>query len=156
MRKRLISTPKQPSPPSDAWLDLQRLATVEVTSEDADYSIESALVSDQDEGWRSAEAGTQLVRIVFDKPQSIRRIWLRFVETGVERTQEFSLRWSTDDGPPYREIRRQQWSFSPSGATSEVEDCRVELAGVTTIELEIKPDISGGESLASLARLRLA
>lgn len=156
MRKRLISTPKPPSPPSDVWLDLQRLATVEVTSEDPDYPIESALLSDQGEGWRSAAPGTQLVRIVFDQPQGIRRIWLQFVDTVVERTQEFSLRWSADDGSSCREIRRQQWNFSPSGATSEVEDCRVELAGVTTIELEIKPDISGGDSLASLARLRLA
>ena len=46
MRKRLI-TPASESArnPGESWLDVERAAVVEVTSEDADYLIELALVS---------------------------------------------------------------------------------------------------------------
>jgi hypothetical protein len=48
---------------------------------------------------------------------------------------------------------RQQYHFSPSGATEEFEDYRVELEDVAALELI--PNLSGG-SFASLAQLRLA
>jgi len=51
---------------------------------------------------------------------------------------------------------RQQYNFSPPATTSECEDYPVDLDGVTTIELSIVPDISGGPARASLAQLRLA
>jgi len=54
------------------------------------------------------------------------------------------------------EIVRQQWNFSPEGATSETEDLHVELPAVTVLELSIIPEISGENALASLAQLRLA
>ena len=78
-----------------------------------------------------------------------------FDEYEQERTQEFVLRWSPDGGQSYREIVRQQFNFSPPGATREVEDYDVELSGVTILELKIVPDIRGGNSRASLAQLRL-
>jgi hypothetical protein len=73
-----------------------------------------------------------------------------------ERTQEFVLRWPPDGGRSYREIVRQRYNFSPPGATREVEDYTIDLDGVTTLELKIIPDISGGSALASLAELRVA
>jgi hypothetical protein len=66
------------------------------------------------------------------------------------------LRWSPDGGKSFREILRQQWNFSPEGATSETEDLHVDLPAVTVLELSIIPEISGGNALASLAQLRLA
>jgi len=78
------------------------------------------------------------------------------VETEVERTQEFVLRWSADGGHTFNEIVRQQWNFSPLGTTSETEDYRVDLSAVTVLELSIVPEISGGQRVASLAQLRLA
>jgi hypothetical protein len=60
------------------------------------------------------------------------------------------------DGESFREIVRQQWNFSPSGSTSEVEDYAVALACVSALELRIVPDTSGGDVRASLAALRLA
>jgi hypothetical protein len=65
------------------------------------------------------------------------------------------LRWSKDGGRSYREILRQQYTFSPPGATREVEDYTVNLDGVTALELTIVPDISGGDARASLISLRL-
>ena len=60
-----------------------------------------------------------------------------FQEDEKERTQEFVLRWSPDGGQSYREIVRQQYNFSPPGASSEVEDYDVDLHGVTVLELKI-------------------
>jgi hypothetical protein len=72
------------------------------------------------------------------------------------RTQEFVLRWSPDDGRTYREMVRQQYTFSPPGTAWEIEEYAIDLDGVTTLELRIVPDISGGEAVASLERISLA
>ena len=51
---------------------------------------------------------------------------------------------------------RQQYNFSPLAATREMEDYRVDLDGVTVLELRILPDIRGGSACGSLAELFLA
>jgi hypothetical protein len=107
-------------------------------------------------GWRAAEAGPQIIRILFDQPQKLKRIWLVFEETETQRTQEFVLRWSPDHGRSYRELIRQQWNFSPPGTTQENEKYDVDLRDVTLLELRIVPDQGGGTARASLASLRLA
>jgi len=153
MRKRLINPV---SPVDERWLDVQRLAQVELTSEDAAYPIEAALIPSAGSGWRAAQAGEQTIRLQFDEFQRVRRIQLVFQEDQQARTQEFVLRWSPDGGQSYREIVRQQYNFSPPGVTHEFEDYAVDLAGVAALELRIVPDISGGEARASLAQLRIA
>jgi hypothetical protein len=157
MRKRPISPIPQDVPHLDeGWLDLDRVAVVEVTSEEKDYPIESALVAGELRGWRAADSGTQTIRLIFDQPQRFKRIALVFEETETERTQEFVLRWSGDGGHSFREIVRQQWNFSPPNAIREVEEYQVELLGVTVLELVIVPDISRGSARASLKSLRLS
>ncbi len=54
-----------------------------------------------------------------------------------------------DGDDSYREIVRQQYTFSPPG-TAEVENYRVDLDGVTALELRIVPNIGGGETRASV------
>ena len=158
MRKRIISPTVRSQPSGQEWLDLEKVAELEISSEDPAYPIESALLESgaQQPGWRASEPGEQVVRLRFDPPQRIRRIYLTFEEAEHERTQEFVLGWSADGGLSSHEILRQQFSFSPPSTTLEVEDYLVDLEGVTALELRIVPDISGGERLASLARLRLA
>ena len=157
MRKRIIAPNRQEAvPPDQDWLNVEDLALVEITSEEAAHPIESALLSGGTPGWRAADPGKQTIRLLFTQPQPLRRIWLNFVEDHAERTQEYVLRWSADGGQSYREIVRQQWNFSPQGATSETEDLHVELSAVTVLELSIIPDTSGGNAIASLAQLRLA
>lgn len=157
MRKRIITPVQQETESLDQdWLNIEGLAEVEITSEDAAHPIESALLPGLTSGWRAAGPGEQTIRLLFANPQRLRRIWLNFVESHTERTQEFALRWSPDGGQSYREIIRQQWNFSPQGATSETEDLHVELPAVTVLELIIIPDISGGNAFASLTHLRLA
>jgi hypothetical protein len=157
MRKRIIGhDPGEVAAPEPDWLNLERLAQVEITSEDVGYSIESALLPRMGPGWRAAQPGEQTIRLQFDEPLRIKWIRLVFHEDEQERTQEFVLRWSPDGGQSYREIVRQQYNFSPPGAERELEDYEVDLDGVTALELRIVPDISGGTTRASLAQLRLA
>jgi len=157
MRKRIITPVQQETAPPDLeWLNMEGLAEVEITSEDAAHPIDSALLPGRASGWRAAVPGEQKIRLLFASPQQLRRIWLNFVETRTERTQEYVLRWSPDGGQSFREIVRQQWNFSPQGATNETEDLHVELPAVTVLELSIIPDTSGGNAIASLAQLRLA
>jgi len=53
-------------------LDLEHAATVEVTSEDKDFPIESSLSIEPSHGWRAAEPGAQEIRLVFDQPQQLK------------------------------------------------------------------------------------
>jgi hypothetical protein len=157
MRKRQISpTPLNVPPSGQAWLDVEHRASVEVTSEENGYPIESALLGAENRGWRAGSPGTQTIRLIFDEPQYLRRIGLDFKDSENARTQEFVLRWSPDGGDSFREIVRQQWNFSPPDSIWETEDYAVELSGVTVLELIIVPDKSGGAARASLASLRLA
>lgn len=157
MRKRQISpTPPSVPPSGQAWLDVDGAASVEVTSEENGYPIESALLGGENRGWRAANSGTQTIRLIFDEPQTLRRIWLDFRDTENARTQEFLLRWSPDAGNSFRDIVRQQWNFSPPDSVREVEDYAVELSAVTALELVIVPDKNGGAARASLASFRLA
>jgi hypothetical protein len=157
MRKQTIkSVSEAVSRSSDLWLDLTSLAQVEITSESAAHPIESALVPGRGSGWRAAEPGKQKVRLIFDHPLSLERILLKFNEEEQARTQEFVLRWLPEGQQSPREIVRQQYTFSPPATKQESEDYRVKLDGVTALELEIVPDISGGGACASLAQMSLA
>ena len=157
MRKRIIPQAlKETATPGQDWLNVEGLAEVEITSEDAAYPIESALLPGRTSGWRASGSGKQTIRLLFHDPQPLRRIWLNFAEPGTELTQEYVLRWSPDGGRSFREIVRQQWTFSPQGTTGETEDHHVELSAVTVLELSIIPDISRGNAFASLAQMRLA
>ena len=158
MRKRIVGPDQHTKTPADDdWLNLEALvAEVDVTSESPDHPVEAALIAGRDSGWRASSAGTQTIRLVFEQPQALRRIRLDFVEKSRERTQQHVLRWSSDGGQSFHEIVRQQWNFSPNASTLEAEDYRVQLSGVTVLELSIIPDISGGDALASVAAMRLA
>jgi hypothetical protein len=157
MRKRLINpTAERLGTLGQGWLDLERAAVVEVTSEDEDFPVELAFGSEDARGWRAAAPGHQTIRLVFDHPQRLRCVSLVFEEDEIGRTQEFVLRWSSDDGSILKEIVRQQWNFSPPESIREVEEYQVDLYNVNVLELVIKPDIGGGAARASLKNLRLS
>jgi hypothetical protein len=156
MRKR-ITGPQGDAPAAkrgQGWLDLEKIATVEVTSEDPAFPIESALQG-REPGWRASEPGEQRIRLLFDEPVTLHRIALSFREDKAERTQEFVLRWQSAEGGQARDIVRQQWNFSPSGSTTEVEEYAVDLKDVAAVELAIQPDIAGRPAVAALSGMRL-
>jgi hypothetical protein len=157
MRKRVLDPAPPPSdaPDGHAWLNLQELAEVEVTSEAEDYPVESAFNFGAGPGWRAASPGKQQIRLTFGQPQSIHRMRIGFHEPQVARTQEFTARWSGGPNEPLKEIVRQQWNFSPDGSTIESEDYVVDLNAVSILELTIDPDRGAGEAFATLAEWRL-
>jgi hypothetical protein len=155
MRKRILTdSVTAPAATHGVWLDLAQLATVEVSSEDPQFPIE-AVFSNDSEGWRAAEPGEQHIRLIFDEPVPVRRIQLKFHEPAAERTQEFTLRWSPARGGPGIEIVRQQWNFSPTGSTTELEEYAVSLENVSALELTIRPDVGRKDAVATLAAWRV-
>src|SRR6516162_6750385 len=99
MRKRILGTnPSRGRANPDRWLDLEQIATVEVTSEDTGFPIDSVFRLDSSPGWRASQKGEQLIRIIFDRPLSVHHIQLCFLEPELERTQEFTIRWSSAGG----------------------------------------------------------
>jgi hypothetical protein len=153
MRKSVLAPvhPAEPRPSLDAWLDLESLASLEISSEDPAHPFEHALRGET-EGWKSTDPGLQTIRLKFDEPQNIRRIRLEFHESQHERAQEFSISAITDGQK--RQVVRQQWAFSPTGSTIEVEDYTVNLPNVSALEIEIDPgrhDKSAHATLHSIA-----
>jgi hypothetical protein len=156
MQKRMMKPVAQDEDTGGTWLNLEDMTQVEFTSEDPSHPVEDALLTGSGAGWRAAEPGVQSIRLLFHHPQRLSRIRLRFHEDTADRTQEFALRWSPDGGRSFRELVRQQYTFSPEGATNEIEDLNVDLPAVTTLELTIIPDQGVGKARASLAEWRLA
>ena len=160
MRKDIIGdqpTARQSHDDAD-WLDVERIARVQLTSEDPAFPIENALSTNPERnelGWRAASRGAQTIALHFDAPQNFRRLFVHFIEREAERGQEFVLRYSSP-AETNREIVRQQWTFSPTGSTQETEDYAVNLDSVTKFEIVIDPDRGRGQSLATLNALRLA
>ena len=157
MRKKIISSSyqKQEKLINNNWLNIENIAEVEVTSENEHHPIESALILDSSSGWVAGEEGMQTIRIVFNAPQNLQRVMLKFSESSNERTQEYVLNWYAENGES-QEIVRQQWNFSPDGSSIEVENHHVNLSNVSVLELCINPNISSSNSTASLDQLRIA
>ena len=159
MRKSIVSPSAVAAVPiNELWRDLERIARVEISSEDDFFPIEQALGKKETEGWRAATTGPQLIRLHFDEPLNIKRLRLHFVDRAAERSQEFAV--FAGSGSELKEVVRQQWSCSPHGSTEEIEDYTVNLSGITTLELRIDPDRSHdpkvSKEYASLQSLKLA
>jgi hypothetical protein len=157
MRKQVIADDTKLA--DTEWLDLDAVATVEVSSEDPAHPVEAALIDTAagaaGDGWRASVPGEQFLRLRFDTPRRLTRISILFVEHAAARTQEFAITWSAD-GREYREIVRQQWNFNPAGSTRELEDYRVALDAVSALQVTVRPDIGDRQAVASIARLRVA
>src|ERR1700724_1989800 len=91
MRKSIVSPSAVAATPiSDLWRDLERIARVEISSEDERFPIEHALGKKETTGWRAAGTGPQLIRLHFDEPLNIKQLRLHFVDKAAERSQEFA------------------------------------------------------------------
>lgn len=157
MRKSILSHPDAdaPSPSSSGWLDVEELASVEISSEDPQHPFENALPGGKGGGWRAATPGPQTIRLNFDRPQPIRRIRLEFREAQRARAQEFAI-FATSAPGQTKEIVRQQWTFSPGGSEAEVEEYTVDLPAVSSLELRIDPGRHDREAVASLQSISVA
>ena len=95
---------------------MEGLAEVEITSEDAAHPIESALLPGGGSGWPAGVPGKQTIRLLFAHPQRLRRIRLNSRSPSLSACKSTSV--VARGGQSFREIVRQQWNFSPQGATS--------------------------------------
>jgi hypothetical protein len=59
MRKRSLTPTVETDRASADWLDIERAAIVEVTSEEDGFPVAAALVLCETQGWRAAQSGTQ-------------------------------------------------------------------------------------------------
>jgi hypothetical protein len=154
MRKQFIGHAAAAAEAAEySWLDLEHLSEVRLSSEDPEHPLESAFKGGVGKGWRAAQSGTQTIWLNFDAPQPVQHINLRF-EAAESRTQEFVLLASVDGGATYRDLVRQQFTFS-EGARYEEENYFSRISGVTDLKLIIVPDISGGDARATLQVLRI-
>jgi hypothetical protein len=137
-----------------SWLDIDKLATAELSSEDSQHPFEHALRADTIDGWKAADPGPQLICLRFDSPQTIRCIRLQFLEQEKDRSQEIAL-FATSIGFSRKELVRQQWVFTPQGSTAEVEEYFFDLREVTVLELEIDPGRHDKQAFASLQSIQI-
>ena len=159
LRKRVIPRRYPDSAAFDGELSIPAVATVEVTSEDGAHPVDHAFDPHRGPGgtrWIAGEPGAQTVLLVFDHPQVLRTIGVEIEELAVSRTQELTVAVSSDGGRTYRELVRQEFTFSPTGTSFEREVWARAESGVTHLRLDIKPDKGGHVGLATLTSLILA
>jgi hypothetical protein len=157
LRKQIIGVPA--AAPMPVEIDISAGATVLVTSEDPENPVDHAFDTSRGPGgsrWVAGEAGDQALILAFDNPRVIRNVVLEVEELGVARTQELQLAASRDGGRDYRELLRQEYTFSPPCTTYEREDWSVEVEGVTNLRLVIRPDKGGKPCRATITSLALS
>ena len=68
------------------WLELSKLANVEVSSEQPEHPAASVLMPITELGWQATNSGPQTLRIIFHRSERIRRLHLEFNENELART----------------------------------------------------------------------
>jgi hypothetical protein len=116
-KSQITRIPQNTALRGQAWMDVDRIASVEATSEESDHPIESALLLEGRGGWRASNPGVQTIRLIFDEPQKLKRILLVFEDTENSRTQEFVLRLSPDIQYSSREM------FASNGISTLLTPC---------------------------------
>jgi hypothetical protein len=139
-------------------IDIGNCATIIYSSESPAHPVEHMLDSHQGPGatrWTSARSDvTEQIVLEFDKPQTISLLVYEVEERTRERTQEVRLEVSEDAGQTFRQVLVQEFNFSPTGATYQREEQRLNLRQISHLRLTIVPDKSGS-GMAILTSLRL-
>lgn len=139
-------------------LDVEQSAHVAVTSEAPSHPIEHAFDFRRGPGgtqWVAGSPGPQTITLAFDAPQNVRAIAIEIEETSEARTQELTLSLSSDGGASFEVVRRQEFNFSPNGATFERERWQLDRPNVTHVELRIRPDKGGGVARARVTAIAI-
>jgi hypothetical protein len=158
LRKEILRRDEAGPALREAELDVPAIAAVQVTSEAEGHPVERVFDGRRGPGgtrWVAGEPGEQVLILVFDAPQAIGQVALEIEELSVSRTQEVTLSLSSDGGRSYRDLVRQEYTFSPSGATFEREVWTVATEPVTHLRLSIRPDKGGGRGRATITSLAL-
>lgn len=159
LRKQIVPRRSGESVSFEGEISVADVATVQVTSEQPGHPIENAFDGCRGPGgsrWVADGPGEQTVILLFDRPQTIRRVGVEIEEPAVSRTQELSVSLSSDGGRTFRELVRQEFNFSPPGTSFEREVWSASAEDVTHLRVDIKPDKGGRVGQATLTSLTLA
>ena len=158
LRKEILTRQPSTSYRRAPQKDIAALATVLVTSEDPDHPIDHVFDGQRGPGasrWIAAQPGEQTVILAFDAPQTIHKVRIQIEEPDMGRTQEMDVSISVDRGQTYRELVRQEYTFSPPGTTLEHEEWSINADQVTHLRLRIKPEKGGKACRATLSALEV-
>jgi len=139
-------------------LPLLSLAEVQASSETEEHPILQAFDEGRGPGatyWKAGDPGEQTITVTFREPCTLTQVTMEVEEREVARTQEVQLSLSTDGGRTYRELVRQEFNFSPDGATWEKETWHIPQDQVTNVRLVIKPHKGRADCYATLTSLGL-
>jgi hypothetical protein len=131
------------------WLDLDEVAVVTIVSGGRQMPRPSGI-------WSINAPGEQLIEIRFHEPTSVSHLRLISSEIEQDRTQEITVWASLNRGEQHRELLRQQFNFSPNGATEEIEEYAPRLAAVSAIQLRVVPSIDGRKAVARIGGVWVA
>ena len=131
------------------WLDLDTVADIIVVAG-------GRRVPRSAPAWTAECSGEQTIEIRFRQPTVVSHLRVTCSESAHSRTQEMTIWASLHRGEQHREILRQQFNFSPDGATQEVEEYALHLEAVSAIQVRIVPSIDGRPAVARVKELRLA
>ena len=134
-------------------IDIIRSAELIATSESENFPLDNIFDGSTGPGssqWVAGSTGPQTLLFKFDAPQHITGIIYEIEETEVARTQETCFEASSDSGAHFREILRQEYNFSPTGATFQREELNVDLPGITDLKMTIRPDKGNRDCRAKL------
>jgi hypothetical protein len=158
LRKEILTTQPITSAQRASQKDIASIATVLVTSEDPDHPIDHVFDGQRGPGasrWIAAQPGEQTLILAFDAPQMIRKVLVEIEEPNISRTQEMDVSVSNDGGQTYRELVRQEYTFSPPSTSLEREEWSINADGVSHLRLRIKPEKGGKAYRATLSMLAL-
>jgi len=157
LRKQIIQEPHRAEADSAGPAkDIASIATVLVTSESPEHPVDNLFDARTGRGgsrWVAGTDGEQSVILAFDTPQTIREVGLETEELEASRTQALVLSLSRDGGRTYREVLRQEFTFSPPATTYERERWAVPAEGVTHLRVVVQPDKGNAPSRATLTSL---
>ena len=139
-------------------VSLAALSEVQASSEAVGHPILLAFDEGMGPGatyWKAGDPGQQTITVTFREPCTLSQVTMEVEEREVARTQEVQLALSTDGGSNYRELIRQEFNFSPDGASWEHESWAVPQYQVTHVRLVIKPDKGRVDVYATLTSLGL-
>jgi hypothetical protein len=158
LRKRLLEAEAMTCAGTDNEINIVGCATIAFSSESPAHPIEHLFDGHSGPGatrWISARPDTvERVIVEFDEPHSISHLVYEVEESVRERTQEIRVEISENGDRTCRQILVQEYNFSPSGATYQREELRLNLLRVSRLRLTVVPN-KNGSGRATITTLRL-
>ena len=120
IRKKVIDKKERPE---EGWLDLSQCAAFEVTSEDSGSPLENTLSPDEKK-WIAATPGEQTIRITFDEPQNISKIFLLLRKLRMHGVKSLSYRGNRSASRDGRKLRGNSLISAPQEPPSREKTSR--------------------------------